>query len=55
MQLDGLSNTKTSSSKVHRLAVDFLDIKPYQIVAYGIFRSLITSVLPELLKMTPKA
>lgn len=55
MQLDGLSNTKTSSSKVHRLAVDFPDIKPYQIVAYGIFRSLITSVLPELLKMTPKA
>ena len=55
MQPEEWSDTKTSSNKVHRLIEDFLGIKPNQTVANDIFWSLITPVLLELLKMTPKA
>lgn len=55
MQPKELSDTETSSNEVHRLIEDFLGIKPNQIVANDTFWSLITPVLLELLKMTPKA
>lgn len=55
MQPEELSDLKTNSSKVHRLIVDSLDIKPNQIVADDIFWTLITPVLLKLLKMTPNA